>query len=79
MPQISVDQLFSDNQAKLGFEWAAGKAGGNRIITGDAALKPTVGLVGHMNEAARRSETAMPSVDVSATASGSRPSVSTAR
>ena len=49
MPQISVDQLFSDNQAKLGFEWAAGKAGGNRIITGDAALKPTVGLVGHMN------------------------------
>ena len=49
MPQISVDQLLSDNQAKLGFEWAAGKAGGNRIITGDAALKPTVGLVGHMN------------------------------
>ena len=49
MPQISVDQLFSDNQAKLSFEWAAGKAGGNRIITGDAALKPTVGLVGHMN------------------------------
>ena len=49
MPQISVDQLFSDNQAKLGFEWAAGKGGGNRIITGEAALKPTVGLVGHMN------------------------------
>ena len=49
MPQISVDQLFSDTQAKLSFEWAAGKGGGNRIITGDAALKPTVGLVGHMN------------------------------
>ncbi len=49
MPQISVDQLFSDNQAKLNFEWAAGKSGGSRIITGDAALKPTVGLVGHMN------------------------------
>jgi HPr kinase/phosphorylase len=49
MPQISVDQLFSDNQAKLSFEWAAGKGGGSQIITGDAALKPTVGLVGHMN------------------------------
>ena len=49
MPQISVDQLFSDNQAKLSFEWAAGKGGGSRIITGDAAPKPTVGLVGHMN------------------------------
>ena len=49
MPQISVDQLFSDNEAKLGFAWAAGKGGGSRIITGDAALKPTVGLVGHMN------------------------------
>ncbi len=49
MPQISVDQIYSDNQAKLSFDWAAGKGGGNRIITGDAALKPTVGLVGHMN------------------------------
>ena len=49
MPQISVEQLFSDNQAKLGFDWVAGKNGGNRVITGDAALKPTVGLVGHMN------------------------------
>jgi HPr kinase/phosphorylase len=33
----------------LSFEWAAGKGGGSQIITGDAALKPTVGLVGHMN------------------------------
>jgi HPr kinase/phosphorylase len=49
MPQISVEQLFSDNQGKLGFAWAAGKNGGNRVITGDSALKPTVGLVGHMN------------------------------
>src|SRR3954467_6297320 len=49
MPQISVDQLYSDNEAKLGFSWAAGKGGGSRVITGDAALKPTVGLVGHMN------------------------------
>src|SRR6187431_1841726 len=49
MPEISVDQLFSDNEAKLGFSWVAGKGGGSRIITGDAALKPTIGLVGHMN------------------------------
>ena len=49
MPQISVEQLFSDNQAKLNLGWAAGKSGGNRVITGDSALKPTVGLVGHMN------------------------------
>ena len=49
MPQISIDQLFSDNQAKLNFAWVAGKGGGSRVITGDASLKPTVGLVGHMN------------------------------
>ena len=33
MPQISVDQLFSDNEAKLGFSWFAGKSGGSRVIT----------------------------------------------
>jgi HPr kinase/phosphorylase len=49
MPQISVEQLFSDNQGKLNLGWAAGKSGGNRVITGDSALRPTVGLVGHMN------------------------------
>jgi len=49
MPQISVEQLFSDNTGKLNLAWAAGKSGGNRVITGDSALKPTVGLVGHMN------------------------------
>src|SRR5438309_2388336 len=49
MPQISVEQIFSDNQAKLSFDWVAGKGGGNRVITGDTALKPTIGLVGHMN------------------------------
>ncbi len=49
MPQISVDQLFDDNQAKLILSWAAGKSGGSRLITGDASLKPTLGLVGHMN------------------------------
>jgi HPr kinase/phosphorylase len=49
MPQISVDQLFDDNQAKLNLSWAAGKGGGSHLITGDASLKPTLGLVGHMN------------------------------
>jgi len=29
--------------------WRGGKQGGSRVLTGDSALKPTVGQVGHMN------------------------------
>ena len=29
--------------------WLAGRQGGNRVLTGEAALKPTIGQVGHMN------------------------------
>jgi HPr kinase/phosphorylase len=47
--QVSVDRFFADNQARLGLHWDAGRQGGNRVLTGDAALKPTIGQVGHMN------------------------------
>jgi HPr kinase/phosphorylase len=47
--QVSVDRLFADNQARLGMSWLAGRQGGNKVLTGEAALKPTIGQVGHMN------------------------------
>ncbi len=49
MRQVSVDKLFSDNREKLGLTWRAGRQGGNRVLTGESALKPTIGQVGHMN------------------------------
>ena len=47
--QVSVERFFADNQARLGMEWVAARQGGNRVLSGDAALKPTIGQVGHMN------------------------------
>ena len=47
--QVSVEKLYTDNEARLGISWLAGRQGGNRVLTGDAALKPTIGQVGHMN------------------------------
>src|SRR5881296_180507 len=47
--QVSVERLFEDNHDRLGLTWLAGRQGGNRVLTGDAALKPTIGQVGHMN------------------------------
>ena len=49
MRQVSIDKLFSDNREKLGLVWRAGRQGGNRVLTGESALKPTIGQVGHMN------------------------------
>ena len=49
MRQVSVDKLFSDNREQLGLTWRAGRQGGNRVLTGESALKPTIGQVGHMN------------------------------
>ena len=49
MRQVSVERIFADNQARLGLRWVAGRQGGNRVLTGEAALKPTIGQVGHMN------------------------------
>lgn len=49
MRQVSVDRLFSDNREKLGLTWRSGRQGGNRVLTGEMALKPTIGQVGHMN------------------------------
>ena len=47
--QVSVERLFADSQARLDLHWVAGRQGGNRVLTGEAALKPTIGQVGHMN------------------------------
>ncbi len=49
MRQVSVEKFFADNQQRLGMTWVAGRQGGNRVLSGDAALKPTIGQVGHMN------------------------------
>ncbi|HZQ61871.1 MAG TPA: HPr kinase/phosphorylase, partial [Casimicrobiaceae bacterium] len=47
--QVSVQKLFEDNQSRLGLTWLAGRQGGNKVLTGDSAMKPTIGQVGHMN------------------------------
>lgn len=49
MRQVSVQSLFDDNRDRLGLHWLGGRQGGNRVLSGDSALKPTVGQVGHMN------------------------------
>ncbi len=49
MRQVSVEKFFADNQARLGMTWVAAHQGANRVLTGDAALRPTIGQVGHMN------------------------------
>ena len=49
MRQVSIDRLFLDNREKLRLTWRAGRQGGNRVLTGESALKPTIGQVGHMN------------------------------
>jgi HPr kinase/phosphorylase len=49
MRQVSVDRLFADNQARLGMSWVGGRQGGSKVLTGESALKPTMGQVGHMN------------------------------
>ena len=47
--QVTIERLIADNQERLGMAWLAGRQGGNRVLTGESALKPTIGQVGHMN------------------------------
>ena len=49
MPRLSVRQLFEDRHARLGLEWAGGRAGESREFTGDALRRPGVGLIAHLN------------------------------
>jgi HPr kinase/phosphorylase len=49
MRQVSIDQLYAENQQRLGLSWLVGRQGGNRVLTGETSLKPTIGQVGHMN------------------------------
>jgi HPr kinase/phosphorylase len=49
MRQVSIEKLFAENQSRLGISWLAGRQGGNRVLTGETELKPTIGQVGHMN------------------------------
>jgi HPr kinase/phosphorylase len=49
MRQVTIAKLFAENEARLGMSWLAGGQGGNKVLTGESALKPTIGQVGHMN------------------------------
>jgi len=49
MRHVSIDQLYAENQQRLGLSWLVGRQGGNRVLTGETALRPTIGQVGHMN------------------------------
>lgn len=49
MRQVSIDQLYADNQQRLSLSWLVGRQGGNRVLTGEIALRPSIGQVGHMN------------------------------
>jgi HPr kinase/phosphorylase len=49
MRQVSIDQLYADNQQRMGLSWLVGRQSGNRVLTGETALRPTIGQVGHMN------------------------------
>src|SRR5437879_8024118 len=49
MRQVTIAKLFADNQTRLSMTWLAGGQGGNKVLTGENALKPTMGQVGHMN------------------------------
>ena len=49
MRQVSIDQMYAENQQRIGLSWLVGRQGGNRVLTGETALKPTIGQVGHMN------------------------------
>lgn len=47
--QVSVQRLFEENQERLKLVWLGGRQGASKMLTGEAALKPTLGQVGHMN------------------------------
>ena len=47
--QVSIEKLYAENETRLGLDWLAGRQGGNRVLTGEIELKPTIGQVGHMN------------------------------
>ena len=49
MRQVSIEELYVENQQRLGLSWNVGRQGGNRVLVGENALKPTIGQVGHMN------------------------------
>jgi HPr kinase/phosphorylase len=49
MRQVSVEKLFDANRERLQLIWLANRQGGSRVLTGENALKPTMGQVGHMN------------------------------
>jgi HPr kinase/phosphorylase len=47
--QVSIDKLFEQNRDRLGLTWLGGHQGGNRVLTAESGLKPTMGQIGHMN------------------------------
>ena len=49
MRHVTVEKLFDDNRERLQLAWLPNRQGGSRVLTGENALKPTMGQVGHMN------------------------------
>jgi len=49
MRQVTIERFLEDNRERLGLVWLAGREGGNRLLVGESALRPTIGQVGHMN------------------------------
>src|SRR5947207_12258458 len=49
MRQVTVEKLFDANRERLQLTWLANRQGGSRVLTGENALRPTIGQVGHMN------------------------------
>ena len=43
MRQVSVERFLEDNREKLGLVWLAGRDGGDRMLVGESALRPTIG------------------------------------
>ncbi|MCO6426637.1 HPr(Ser) kinase/phosphatase [Nitrosomonas communis] len=49
MSQISVSQLFEENQTKLCLTWGFGQDYGNKLLDNDVIAKSVQGLIGHLN------------------------------
>ncbi|MBA2689556.1 MAG: HPr kinase/phosphorylase [Burkholderiales bacterium] len=49
MPQLTVEQLFSDKHAKLELSWVTGQESGRRSLGSDSLSRPGLGLIGHLN------------------------------
>lgn len=49
MPQLTIARLFEDNRDKLKLTWAAGREGGEKLLTGESVRSSAHGTIGHLN------------------------------